>query len=111
LIVAALADQLRHAALIADLVIEPLAPRRAAGEYQRRVELVRATVDPGTQLFAARFLERGALQRAVFHDAHVPAEIFEELLVALPQAFAHDLVETLAVIVDHPPAIAQAVLP
>ena len=42
----ALVDQLRHVALIADLVVQPLAPRRAALEHQRRVELVRAGVDP-----------------------------------------------------------------
>ena len=63
------------------------------------------------QLLAAGLLERGLLQRAVFQDHHVPAEILEQLLVALPQAFAHDGVEALPVVVDDPPAIAQALLP
>ena len=46
LVVGALLDQLRHRALIADLVEQALAPRRAALEHQRRVELVRTAVDP-----------------------------------------------------------------
>ena len=90
---------------------KPLAPGRAAGEHQRRVERVGAAVDPGLELVAARLLERRLLQRAVFHDDDVPAEILEQLLVALPQALAHDGVEALPVVVDDPPAIAQALLP
>ena len=42
LIVAALFDQPRHRALVADLVVEALAPGRAALEHQRGIELVRA---------------------------------------------------------------------
>src|ERR1035438_7741654 len=76
-------------ALIADLVIESLAPGGAAGEHQRRVELVRTLVDPLPQPLAAGLLKGGLLQRAVFDDHHVPAEIPEQLLVALPQSFAH----------------------
>ena len=91
--------------------LQPLAPRRAALEHQRRVERVGAGVDPLLELFAARLAERGLLQRAVLQDHHVPAEILEELLVALPQALAHHGVEALPVVVDDPPAIAQALLP
>ena len=104
-------DQLAHGALVADLVHQALAPGRAALEHQRRVELVRTAVDPLPQSVAARLAERGLLQRAVFQDHHVPAEILEQLLVALPQALAHHRVEALAVVVDDPPAIAQALLP
>src|SRR6185312_2119280 len=85
--------------------------RRAALEHQRRIELVRTAVDPLPQGVAAGLAERRLLQRAVFQDHHVPAEVLEELLVALPQALAHHGVEALAVVVDDPPAVAQALLP
>ena len=111
LVVGARLDQLCHRTLVADLVHQPLAPGRAALEHQRRVELVRAAVDPLPQGLAAGLAERGLLQRAVFQDHHVPAEVLEQLLVALPQALAHHGVEALAVVVDDPPAIAQALLP
>jgi hypothetical protein len=110
-VVGAFLDQPADVALVADLVVEPLAPGGAAGEHQRRVELVRTLVDPLPQPLAAGLLEGGLLQRAVFDDHHVPAEIPEQLLVALPQSFAHDGVETLPVVVDDPPAIAQTLLP
>ena len=111
LIVGALVDQPRHRALVAEIVHQALAPRRAALERERRIELVRAVVDPGAQRFAARLLERGLLQRAVLDDDDVPAERLEQRLVARPQAFADHRVEALAVVVDDPPAIAQALLP
>ena len=50
-------------------------------------------------------------QRAVFQDHDVPAERLEQRLVARPQALADDGIETLAVVVDDPPAIAQTLLP
>src|SRR5262249_13015637 len=53
----------------------------------------------------------GLLQRAVFEDHDVPAEIAEEILVALPQPFAHYRIEALPVVVDDPPAIADPLLP
>src|SRR5580704_14724703 len=42
---------------------------------------------------------------------HAPAEIAEQILVALPQPFADHGIEALAVVIDDPPAIAQAVFP
>src|SRR4029077_13796221 len=93
------------------LIMEPFAPGRAARESQRRIELVRAIIDPTAQRVAAGLLERGLLQRAVFQDNDVPAEIFEELLVACPQALTHDRIEALAVVVDDPPTVAQALFP
>ena len=111
LVVAAPFDQPRHRPLVADLVIETLAPGRAALEHQRRIKLVRAVIDPLPQHFAARLGKGGLLQRAVFENDNVPAEIAEQILVALPQTLAHHGVEALPVIVDDPPAIAQALLP
>ena len=96
---------------LADLADEPLAPGAAALEHQRRVELVRAIVDPLPQRFAARLRKCLLQQRAVFEDHHVPAERREQRLVTLPQAFADHRIEALPVVVDDPPAVAQALLP
>ena len=110
-VVAAGIDQPGNGSLIADLVGQALAPGGAALEYQRRVKLVRAAIDPAPQHLAARLGEGGLLQRAVFEHHHVPAEIAEQIFVALPQPFAHHRVEALPVVVDDPPAIANALLP
>ena len=110
-VVAAPVNQLRHHALIADLVVQAFAERRAALKTQRCVHLVRAGIDPAFQRLAARLGERRAHQPAVFHDHHVPAEISEHGLEFFPQPLAHHRVEALAVVIDHPPGIAQAVLP
>jgi hypothetical protein len=48
-------DQRGHVALVAKVVHQALAPHGAAHEGERRVELVRAVVDPGAQRFAAGF--------------------------------------------------------
>ena len=110
-VVAARLDQPRHRPLVADLVEKPLAPRRAALKHQRRIELVRAAIDPLPQRFAARLGEGLLLQRAVFEHDDVPAEIAEQVFVALPEALAHHGIEALPVVIDDPPAIAQALLP
>ena len=109
--VAALLDQARDGTLVAEIVDQALAPCRAALERQRGVELVRAVVDPVAQPLAAGLGEGGLLQRAVFQDHHVPAEIGEDRLELVPEALANDRVERLPVIVDDPPAVAQPVLP
>ena len=101
----------RHRPLVADLVEQALAPGRTALEHQRRIELVRAAIDPLPQHLAAGLGEGGLLQRAVFEHHDVPAEIAEQVFVALPQAFAHHGIEALPVVIDDPPAIAQALLP
>src|SRR5207342_57221 len=100
-----------HCPLIADLVHEPLAPGGAAAKYQCRVELVGTTIDPGAQLVAARLGKCLLQQRAVFEDDDLPAERGKQRLVARPQALADHRVEALAVVIDDPPAIAQALLP
>src|SRR6266403_731405 len=88
-----------------------LAERSAALEAQRGIHLVRAGIDPALERLAARFGEGLAHQAAVFHDHHVPAEIAEHSFEFLPQPFAHHRVETLAIVIDHPPSVAQAVFP
>ena len=96
---------------VAEVLHQPPAPRGRALEHQRRIELVRTLVDPVLQDLAARLGESLLLQRAVFEDDHVPTEGTEQRLVARPQPFAHDRIKALAVVVDDPPAIAQALLP
>ncbi len=95
----------------ADLVGEPLAPGGTALEGERRVELVRTAVDPAAQRLAARLLAGRLLKRAVFQHLHVPAEGGENAFDALPQPLAHDAVEALAIVVDHPPGVAQVMFP
>src|SRR3546814_16338278 len=56
-VVAAALDQRRHGALIAQIIHETFAPGGAALEGERRIELVRAGVDPGAQRLAAGLAE------------------------------------------------------
>ncbi len=88
-----------------------LAERCPALKAQRRIHRVRAGVDPALQRLAAGFGERRPHQLAVFHDHHVPAEIAEHGFEFLPQPFTHHGIEALAIVIDHPPGVAQAVLP
>ena len=110
-VVAASVDQLRDRPLVADVVLQTFPERRAALEAQRRVSLVRAAIDPRFESLAAGFGECRVHQPPVFHDHHVPPEITEHGFEFFPQPFAHHRVETLAVVIDHPPGVAQAVLP
>ena len=110
-VIAAAIDQRRHVALIADLVLQALAECRAALETQRRVHLVRTGIDPAPQGLATGLGKRRLHQATVFHDHHVPPEIAEHGFELLPETFAHHGIEALAVVVDDPPGVAQAVLP
>src|SRR5262245_64504231 len=109
--VAALFDQPADVALVANLVIETLPPCRPARKNERRVKLVRAVVDPLAQCLAARRLERCLLQRAILENDDLPSEIIEELLITSPKPLANNSIETLAIVIDDPPAIAKALLP
>ena len=97
--------------LVADLVIEALAPGRAAAEHQRGIDGVGGGVDPGLEPIAARLGEGGALQGAVFEGDDVPVEGAENGFDTVVEPFADDAVEALAIVVDDPPGVAQAVLP
>ncbi len=110
-VVAAPVDQLRHLPLIADVVLQMLAEGRAALEAQRRIHLVWTIIDPAPQRLAARLGERRLHQPAILHDHHVPAEIAEHGFEFRPQPLAHHGIEALAVVIDDPPGVAQAVLP
>ena len=110
-VIAAPVDQLRHGALIADLVFEMSSERRPALKAQSRVHRVGAGIDPAPQRLSAGFGERRLHQPAIFHDHDIPAEIAKHGFEFFPQAFAHYGVQALAVVVDHPPCVAQAMLP
>ena len=109
--VAAPLDQRGHRALIAEIVEQALSPCRAALIGQGRVKLVRTAVDPVAQALTARLGERLLLQDAVLEDDDVPAERAEHRLEPLPQALADHRIEALAVVVDDPPGVADAMLP
>src|SRR5262249_34550983 len=96
---------------VADPVGGALAPGGPALEHERGGGLVRTIVDPLAQSLSASLAEGLLQQRAVFENDDVPAEGFEQRLIARPQPLADHRVEALAVIVDDPPAIAQALLP
>ena len=88
-----------------------LAPRRAALEGQRRIERVRAVIDPGAQCLAALARERGFQTAAVLDGDDVPAHVAEQALDAAEQPVGHDGIEALAVVVHDPPQIADVVFP
>ena len=101
----------RDLGAVADLRLEAGAPGRAALPGERRVERVRAVLDPRLEPLAPRLREGRALRPAVPEAHHAPAEGAEHGLDPLPQPLPHHPVERLAVVVDHPPAVAQVVLP
>ncbi len=111
LLVRAALDEARDGALVAEIVEEAFPPGGAALVGEGGIELVRGGVDPFAQALAAGLAERRLHERAVLEDDHVPAEGAEQRLEARVEALAHDRIEALAVVVDDPPAIAQALLP
>lgn len=111
LVVGAAVDQRRDGALVADVVEETLAPGGAALEGQRGIELVRAGVDPFPQPLAALLAEGRLEQHAVFERHHLPAEGAEDRLEARVEPLADHRVEALAIVVDDPPGVADALLP
>ena len=111
LIVRPPSDQGRNLTLIPQFVLQSLAPGGTAAERQCGIELVWAALDPGAQPFAAELLECRHLQRAMAQHHDVPAEVTKHRFELGPQPLTHDRVQALAVIVHHPPRVAQPVLP
>src|SRR6185437_2159335 len=101
----------RHLALVADLVLQMLAERRAALEAERGIERVRAIVDPAAERLAACFRKGLPHQLSVVYYADCPTGIAKHGLELFPKTFANHGIEALAIVVDHPPGVAQAVLP
>ena len=111
LLVRALVEEARDGTLVAEVILQALAPSRAALKGQGRVELVGAGIDPAAELLAARLAERFLLQRAVFQRHHLPAEGLEDRLEAGVEPLPHHCVEALTVVVDDPPGVPQPLLP
>src|SRR3546814_2168850 len=97
--------------LIAQIIHETFAPGGAALEGERRIELVRAGVDPGAQRLAAGLAEGGLQQVAVLDGDDLPAHRAEQLVELAVEVLVRHRVKTLAVVIDHPPGVAQVVLP
>ena len=95
----------------AEIGQQHLAPRGAALEGQRGIEAVGAVVDPAAQILPALAREGGFQSAAELDGDAVPAHVAEQPLDAAEQPVRHHAVEALAVIVDHPPQIADIVLP
>ena len=110
-VVVVLVEQGAYAAGVAEVAQQLLAPRRAALVGQGRVARVLRRVDPLPQRVAARPLEGGGQQAAVLENLHPPVEVAEDGLEPIREALHHHRVETLAVVVDDPPDVADIVLP
>ena len=109
-VVVALQD-LPDGGVTAEIALEMRPPGGTALEGQGRVEVVRAAVDPVPKHLAAR-PRKGRLELlAVLDRDDGPADGTEELLDLGEQLLRHDPVEALTVVVDHPPEVADVVLP
>ena len=90
---------------------QPFAPGRPALIQQRGVERVGAGIDPVAQRCAAGFGKGRLLQRPIFQPDDAPAKGGKNRLGPFPQPFMDHAIQTLAVVVDHPPDMAQIVFP
>ena len=95
----------------AKIALDMGAPRRPALKGQRGIEVVRAGVDPLPEHLAAGLGKGGLELLAVLDRDDVPAHRAEELLDLGEQLLGHHPVQALPVVVDHPPEIADIVLP
>ena len=86
-------------------------PALGSFKDEGRVNLVGAIGNPGAQFFPARQCKRLLLQAAVFEEDDLPAKVLEQPGDLHEQLVGDDAVKALAVVVDDPPGIRQAVLP
>ena len=110
-VVVVLVEQGADAAGVAEVAQQLLAPRRAPLVGEGRVARVLRGVDPVPQRVSARPLEDGGQQASVLEDFHPPVEVAEDGLEPIREALDHHGVQTLAVVVDDPPDVADVVLP
>jgi hypothetical protein len=104
-------DQRAHAAGFAHIGEQRLPPGRPALKGQRRIGRVRAFVDPAAQRGAARQPECGLQLLAVFQADDLPAHVPEQALEPAEQPVRHHRIQRLAVIIHHPPDIADVMFP
>ena len=94
-----------------EVALQMFAPARAALVDQRRIERVRAGVDPFAQMVPVLARKGRFQQPAVFERDDAPAHHLEHRVDAAEQTIGHHRVEALAVVIDHPPQIADVMLP
>ena len=109
--VVVLVEDRADAGIAVEVALQMLAPALAALVDQRRIERVRAGVDPFAQMMAVGTGEGGLQQPAVFEGDDAPADHLEQRVDAAEQPIGDHRVEALAVVVDDPPQIAHVVLP
>ena len=100
-----------HALGPAEVGQQRLAPGCAALEGQRRIQAVRAIIDPGAQQVPALPRERGLQLAAVFDRDDVPAHVAEQSFDPAEQPVRNHRIKALPVVVDDPPHVANVVLP
>src|SRR5262249_21605815 len=111
LVVAKLVEDATDAGIAVEVAPQMVAPAGPALVDEGGIERVGAGIDPLAQMLAVRAREGGFQALAVFERDDAPAHHAEERVDAVEQPVADDGVEALAVIVDHPPEIANVMLP
>ena len=95
----------------AEVALELAAPGLPALERQRGVARVRAVVDPLSKRVAAGPAERRFEPQPVLEHDDAEAGGAKDVVHAAEEPIADHGVEALAVVVDHPPEVADVVLP
>jgi hypothetical protein len=94
-----------------EVALEMLAPALAALVDQRRIERVRAGVDPFAQMMPVGTGEGRLQQPPVFQCDDAPTHHLEHRVDAAKEPVGDHRVKALAVVVDNPPEVADVVLP
>ena len=110
-IVAIARDQLQGFMRAGQISQKLTPPGAGALEDKRRIERVGTGIYPCPQPLAARLGEQPFQGFAIFEGDDLPAHGLEQAGELVEQTIGHHRVEALPVIVDNPPAIADAVLP
>ena len=87
------------------------APGGTALEGQRGVEAIRAIINPAAQLIAIGPGKGRFQPAAIFQCDDIPAHVAEQAFDPAKKPVWHNGIERLAVVIHHPPDIADIVLP
>ena len=104
-------QQCRNAGHSAKVLLQMFAPAGTALVHQRGVERVGAVVNPLAQRRAALLLKRCLQLLAVLQHSYLPARAAKNIIHPAKQAVRHHGIQTLAVVINHPPQVAHIVLP
>ena len=86
-------------------------PGGTALEGQRGVKAIRAIINPAAQLIAIGPGKGRFQPPAIFQRDDIPAHVAEQAFDTAKKPVRHDGIERLAVVIHHPPDIADIVLP